>query len=147
MTCSPKSENCDEEVQHHQVAEDLEVDANFAAEAAFDLLHGSVPDVAVLERLAVPPRGLLDEQHRDELTVLERGAVGAEVRFAVDAAQQSSSNHPFGRQRLRHRLDGVNPHLLRLEVRLHQVIILLDLLRDLLDLIRLAQQRSILGNG
>lgn len=36
---SPKSENSNEEVEHHQKAKDLEVDADFAAEPSLDLLH------------------------------------------------------------------------------------------------------------
>lgn len=147
MTDLPKSENRNEEVQHHQIADDFEVDADFAAEAAFDLLHRVVPDVAVLERLPIPAARLLEEQQREELTVPESGAVGAQVRPSIDTPQQARSDHPLGGQRLRHRLDCLDAHLLRLKVRLHQVIILLNLVRDLLDLIRLAQQRSILGNS
>lgn len=76
---SPKSESCNEEIEHHQKAKNLEVNTNLAAEATFNLLHRPIPDVAILERLAVPTASLLQKQNRKELTVLDSRAVRAEM--------------------------------------------------------------------
>jgi len=84
---SPKSEDCDEEVEHNKEAQDLKVDSNLATETSFDLLHGSVPDIAVLEGPTVPAAGLLQKQSRKELAVLHRRIIRAEMRPSVDAPQ------------------------------------------------------------
>lgn len=103
MSHSPKSEDCDEEIEHHEEAEDFEVNSDLAAEATFNLLHGSVPNIAVVEGLPIPTARLLEEDHREEFTIAERcGAVCAEMRPSIDTSEQSSTNRPLGGQRLRH---------------------------------------------
>lgn len=147
LVYSPKSENCYEEVEHYQKAEDLEIDANLTAEPTLDFFHWAVEDVDVLKGLSIPTANFFKKQRWEELAVFHRRAIRTKTWPSINTAEKTSSDKSFSCKWLWHWLDGIDSGLLRLEVHLHEMVVLLNFMRDLLDLVRFAEKRSILRHS